>query len=289
MSKKYIRLIYLTFIAALVFPVIVMWIGDSFTANVVNGLAMISLLSIFVGLFSAQYTISWLIIILTTIAAGFLLLGYVAMPFYEKLALMLVFPVEASLLSLLRQNYLKWKIFSSKRVDAQRHITDYDLNVKLQTYYNANKFYQRELSQIKKYADLNLWTYVCLIRWERYKQLSEYYPEEYLRILRKISNALKESRLKSEFIYYIDDGTFLVISPQISEEIIKKINSVTQKTLRDMYIPVPVDLKMAIHKIDLENYQKFSDLSKLVKFLERGLETDIIVEYLKERNEDQHD
>lgn len=289
MSKKYIQLIYLTFIAALVFPVIVMWIGDSFTANVVNGLAMISLLSIFVGLFSAQYTISWLIIILTTIAAGFLLLGYVAMPFYEKLALMLVFPVEASLLSLLRQNYLKWKIFSSKRVDAQMHITDYDLNVKLQTYYNANKFYQRELSQIKKYADLNLWTYVCLIRWERYKQLSEYYPEEYLRILRKISNALKESRLKSEFIYYIDDGTFLVISPQISEEIIKKINSVTQKTLRDMYIPVPVDLKMAIHKIDLENYQKFSDLSKLVKFLERGLETDIIVEYLKERNEDQHD
>lgn len=286
MTKKYIRLIYFALIAALIFPVIVLWIAESFSPNVDNGLMMIFLLATFVGLFSARYTISWLIIILTTIAAGFLLLGYVVMPASEKIALMIAFPIEATLLSVVRQHILKWRIISAREKDAQRHIAHYDLNVKLQTYYNANKFYRRELKQIKSYADLNLWTYVCLIRWERHKQLAEYYPKESLKILRQISSALKTSRLKSEFIYYVDDGTFMVISPQISGEMVKKINDITEENLRNMPISIPIDLKISMQKIDLKNYQKFSELSKLTKHLYRGLETDIIVEYLKG---DQHD
>ncbi|NHL94861.1 hypothetical protein [Lactobacillus helveticus] len=286
MTKKYIRLIYLTLIATLVFPVIVLWIAESFSPNVDNGLMMIFLLAIFVGLFSARYTISWLIIILTTIAAGFLLLGYVVMPASEKLALIIVLPIEATLLSILRHHILEWRIISAREKDVQRHVAHYNLNVKLQTYYNANKFYQRELQQIENYADLNLWTYVGLIRCERYKQLSEYYPDEYLRILRQIAKDLKISRLKSEFIYYIADGTFMVISPQITREMMEKINTITKENLRKMSIPIPIDLKMSMQKIDLENYQEFPELSKLDKHLHRGLETDIIVEYLKEDQDD---
>ncbi|MBW8013342.1 hypothetical protein E0712_02195 [Lactobacillus helveticus] len=273
MTKKYIRLIYLTLIAALVFPVIVLWIAESFSPNVDNGLMMIFLLAIFVGLFSARYTISWLIIILTTIAAGSLLLGYVVMPASEKLALIIVFPIEATLLSILRHHILEWGIISAREKDVQRHVAHYNWNVKLQTYYNTNKFYQHELQQIENYADLNLWTYVGLIRWERYKQLSEYYPDEYLRILRQIAKDLKISRLKSEFIYYIADGTFMVISPQITREMMEKINTITKENLRKMSIPI--DLKMSMQKINLENYQEFPELSKLAKHLHRGLETDI--------------
>lgn len=90
--------------------------------------------------------------------------------------------------------------------------------------------------------------------------ISEYYPDEYLRILRQIAKDLKISRLKNEFIYYIADGTFMVISPQITRKMMEKI--------------------------DLENYQEFPELSKLAKHLHRGLETDIIVEYLKENQDD---
>ncbi|AFR21161.1 hypothetical protein [Lactobacillus helveticus] len=286
MTKKYIRLIYLTLIAALVFPVIVLWIAESFSPNVDNGLMMIFLLAIFVGLFSARYTISWLIIILTTIAAGFLLLGYVVMPASEKIALIMVFPIEATLLSILRHHILEWRVISAREEDVRRHVAHYNLNVKLQTYYNANKFYQRELKQIKNYADLNLWTYVGLIRWEHYKQLSEYYPNEYLRILRQIAKALKTSRLKSEFIYYVEGGTFMVISPQITREMMERINTITEENLCKMSIPIPIDLKMSMQKIDLKNYQEFPELDKLVKHLHRGLETDIIVEYLKEDQDD---
>ncbi len=142
------------------------------------------------------------------------------------------------------------------------------------------------MQQIENYADLNLWTYVGLIRWERYKQLSEYYPDEYLRILRQIAKDLKISRLKSEFIYYITDGTFMVISPQITRKMMEKINTITKENLRKMSIPIPIDLKMSMQKIDLKNYQEFPELDKLVKHLHRGLETDIIVEYLKEDQDD---
>ncbi|NRO08255.1 hypothetical protein [Lactobacillus helveticus] len=53
-----------------------------------------------------------------------------------------------------------------------------------------------------------------------------------------------------------------------------------------MSIPIPIDLKMSMQKIDLENYQEFPELSKLAKHLHRGLKTDIIVEYLKEDQDD---
>lgn len=94
MTKKYIRLVYFALMLSLLFPVIVLGVADYFSSNVVNGLTMIFILAIFVGLFSSRYTVSWLIIILTTIATGFLLLGYVVMPFNEKILLIIAFPIE---------------------------------------------------------------------------------------------------------------------------------------------------------------------------------------------------
>ena len=44
---------------------------------------------------------------------------------------------------------------------------------------------------------------------------------------------------------------------------------------------IPLMLKVATQRVNLQNCEKFSDLDKLFKHLERGLETDIIVEYLK--------
>ena len=107
-----------------------------------------------------------------------------------------------------------------------------------------------------------------------------------MRILRQIAKALKTSRLKSEFIYYVEGGTFMVISPQITREMMERINTITEENLRKMSIPIPIDLKMSMQKIDLKNYQEFPELDKLVKHLHRGLETDIIVEYLKEDQDD---
>lgn len=281
MTKKYIQLVYLALLASLIFPVIVLGVADDFSINVINGLIMIFILAIFVGLFSARYTVSWLMIILTTIATGFVLLGYVVMPFDEKVLLIVAFPIEASLLSVVRRHILNWSIARNREDDLKRHISHYDLNVKLLTYYNAEKFYRRELQQFEKYSDLNLWTNVELISWDRHRQIEEYHPTYHAEVLQKIASILKETRLKSEFIYYIGEGKFMIISPHIDEQTLNRIDEKMQDELQHMDVDFPIDLKMATQKVDSNNYKKFSDLGKLESHLERGLETDIIVEYLK--------
>lgn len=282
MTKKYIRLVYFALLLALIFPVIVLRIADDFSSNVVNGISMIFILAIVVGLFSARYTVSWLIIILTTIAVGFLLLGYVVMPIDEKILLIIIFPIEASLLGIVRHHILPWSIAKKRENDIQRHISHYNLNVKLQTYYNANKFYKRELHQIEAYTYIDLWVNVELISWDGHQQIEEYHAE----VLRSISMILKKTRLKSEFIYYVGDGMFMIISPQINLQTYKKINEKTRENLRRMDIDIPLESKMASEKIDINNCKKFSDLNKIKKHLQRGLETDIIVEYLKDDQND---
>lgn len=286
MTKQKIWQVYAALLGALIFPIVTLWMADAFSPNVVNGLTMILILAIIVGLFSAKYTISWLIIILITVASGFLLLGYVVMPGFEKMLLIVSFPIEASLMTVIRQRILHTQFIADRNIDVQKHIAHYDLNVKLQTYYNANKFYQRELNQIKHYTELDLWTNVEMFRWDRHQQIEEYHPTEHAQILRRIATALKRTRLKNEFIYYLGDGTFMVISPQIPEEIVKKINDKTDSALGKMPIDIPINLKQAVQKVDRTNCEQFPDIEKVARHLYRGLETDIIVEYLKD---DQHD
>lgn len=282
MTKKYIRLVYFALIMSLLFPVIVLGLADYFSSNVVNGLTMIFILAIFVGLFSARYTVSWLIIILTTIGTSFLLLGYIVMPLDEKLLLISAFPIEASFLSIVRHHILHWSITQNNKNDVTRHVSHYDLNLKLQTYYNAKKFYDGQLKKIKQYPDWNLWANVELISWNRHQQVEEYHPEYHAKVLRNIAHILKTTRLKGEFIYYIGDGMFLMISPRVTDEMYKKLNEQAHVALKNLDIDIPLMLKVSTQRIDRQNCQKFSTLDKLLKHLKRGLETDIIVEYLKD-------
>lgn len=286
MNKKYIRLVYFALLAALLFPIITFWLADSFQINVINGLLMIFVLAIFVGLFSARYLVSWLIIILTTVAVAFLLLGYVVMASIEKTFLIIAFPVEASLLSVVRHHILDWSIVSGRESDGKRLIGHYNLNVKLQTYYNASKFYEDDLRKIKRYPDMNIWVNAELISWEHHQQVEEQHPQYHAKLLREIAKILKETRLKSEFIYYIGDGKFLILSPRVTDEMHKELDEQAYIALQKLDTGIPLMLKVATQNVDLQNCEKFSDLDKLLKHLERGLETDIIVEYLKDDQND---
>lgn len=281
MNKKYIILVYFTLLAALLFPIITFWLADSFQINVINGLLMIFVLAIFVGLFSARYLVSWLIIILTTVAVAFLLLGYLVMASTEKTFLIIAFPVEASLLSVVRHRILDWSIVSGRESDVKRLIGHYDLNVKLKTYYNASKFYEDDLRKIKRYPDMNIWVNAELISWEHNQQVEEHHPRYHAKLLREIAKILKETRLKSEFIYYTGDGKFLILSPRVTDEMHKELDEQAYIALQKLDTGIPLMLKVATQRVDLQNCEKFSDLDKLLKHLERGLETDIIVEYLK--------
>ena len=96
-SNRHNILIYFDFIAALFFPVIAVFQVEEYSANIVNGLFLILILAIMTGLLLPNIMVSWLIILLTTIAAGFLVLGYVVIPTEAKWFLVVAFPIEAGL------------------------------------------------------------------------------------------------------------------------------------------------------------------------------------------------
>ena len=97
---------------------------------------------------------------------------------------------------------------------------------------------------------------------------------------------LKETRLKDEFIYYVGDGKFWIFSARVRDEMHKELDEQAYIALQKLDTGIPLMLKVATQSVDLQNCEKFSDLDKLLKHLERGLETDIIVEYLKDDQND---
>ena len=143
-----------------------------------------------------------------------------------------------------------------------------------------------DLRKIKRYPDMNIWVNAELISWEHHQQVEEHHPQYHAKLLREIAKILKETRLRCEFIYYTGDGKFLILSPRVTDEMYKELDEQAYIALQKLDTGIPLMLKVATQRVNLQNCEKFSDLDKLFKHLERGLETDIIVEYLKDDQND---
>ena len=79
------------------------------------------------------------------------------------------------------------------------------------------------------------------------------------------------------------DATFLIISPEIPNELVKKVNHIVDTKLSELELPIPVSLKHASVYINVDNSDRFPDLIAVIHFLRRELETEIVTEYIKER------
>ncbi|MBI1695648.1 hypothetical protein HYQ60_0943 [Lactobacillus crispatus] len=79
------------------------------------------------------------------------------------------------------------------------------------------------------------------------------------------------------------DATFLIISPEIPNELVKKVNHIVDTKLSELELPIPVSLKHASVYINVDNSDRFPDLIAVIRFLRRELETEIVTEYIKER------
>ncbi len=74
---------------------------------------------------------------------------------------------------------------------------------------------------------------------------------------------------------------FFIISPELRDDIIKQINQETIAELKKVQDDLPGGLKWTSQRIDETNVDRFTDPNVIVKHLDRELETDLIVEYLK--------
>ena len=283
MTRKYFKLAGLAYLASVTFPILLLWLARLYPANVFNGLVMILILAILTGLIFSRVDVTWLILILTTIGAGFLLLGYVVMPVKEKFLLLIAYPIEASLVTVIRQHIIRWSFFTNRNDEIRNYNSLYDRRLKLKTFNSAEKFYQNELHKIEQHPELDLWSNVQIVSWDQHKQYAEAHPNSHDLILKQITKVLKNNRLKGESIYFMGDATFLIISPEIPNELVKKVNHIVDTKLSELELPIPVSLKHASVHINVDNSDRFPDLIAVIRFLRRELETEIVTEYIKER------
>ena len=285
-SNRHNILIYFDFIAALLFPVIAVFQVEEYSANIVNGLFLILILAIVTGLLLPNVLVSWLIILLTTLAVGFLVMGYVVIPTEAKWLLLIAFPLEASFLAVFRHYMLSWHFISKNRQGIRNYLERYNGDLKMQTRYTANKIYSKVICNIKERPKLHLWMHVSMLRWANHEQFAQLHPEEHAQFLEKLADVLKKRRLAAEELFYLGDAKFLIISPELRDDIIKQINQETIANLKKVQDELPGGLKWTSQRIDETNAERFSNLDVIEKHLDRELETDLIVEYLKDETSD---
>ncbi|MBP2058332.1 hypothetical protein J2Z60_001511 [Lactobacillus colini] len=281
MDYKKVNLIILTLFLAIIFPVTIMYLSRIYTLNIANGLGLIFLLAIIVGLITPNLILSWLMIITTSIAIGFLFLGYIVMPTFSKIILVIAFPVEASLVSVLSNFIIPWSYIVGRNRKIRKFLSHYNFTLNLQTEYNAKKLYRRHIKILKENPKLGLNINLMMIHWENYEQYKEMNPTSYDKLLKKITHILKANRLTEEFIYYLGNATFLINSPNLEPRIFNQVNLKTENKLFKLPEPIPTSLKVVNLYVDNSNLDKYDTPEKMLKHLERELETTIIVEYLK--------
>ncbi len=270
--------ILLIIIASLV---LIVW-SSLYQTNMMIAIAIMIVLGVLVGMMVPSILISWLIIALTTLGSAILLLGYVVVAAPIKLALLFTFPVIASVTLVAREMITGWGWLDKNRSEIQSYAAHYDPVTKLLTRYNAVKLYEKCMVYIHDRDEVNLWTNVTAIHWTHSTQFQQFHEQEYNQMLQEIARVLKVDRLPSEMLYYLGNATFMIISHELSDKVLKQLNDQTKNLLGAIEINgAPAQYKWGTQKIDRKNVEHFMNFEKIDRHLQREMETDIVTEYLK--------
>lgn len=270
--------ILLVIIASLV---LIVW-SSLYQTNMMIAIAIMIVLGVLVGMMVPSILISWLIIALTTLGSAILLLGYVVVAAPIKLALLFTFPVIASVTLVAREMITGWGWLDKNRSEIQSYAAHYDPVTKLLTRYNAVKLYEKCMVYIHDRDEVNLWTNVTAIHWTHSTQFQQFHEQEYNQMLQEIARVLKVDRLPSEMLYYLGNATFMIISHELSDKVLKQLNDQTKNLLGAIEINgAPAQYKWGTQKIDRKNVEHFMNFEKIDRHLQREMETDIVTEYLK--------
>ncbi|MFR0595915.1 hypothetical protein ACLUWZ_01910 [Limosilactobacillus mucosae] len=270
--------ILLVIIASLV---LIVW-SSLYQTNMMIAIAIMIVLGVLVGMMVPSILISWLIIALTTLGSAILLLGYVVVAAPIKLALLFTFPVIASVTLVAREMITGWGWLDKNRSEIQSYAAHYDPVTKLLTRYNAVKLYEKCMVYIHDREEVNLWTNITAIHWIHSTQFQQFHEQEYNQMLQEIARVLKVDRLPSEMLYYLGNATFMIISHELSDKVLKQLNDQTKNLLGAIEINgAPAQYKWGTQKIDRKNVEHFMNFEKIDRHLQREMETDIVTEYLK--------
>lgn len=129
------------------------------------------------------------------------------------------------------------------------------------------------------------WLNITAIHWSHNRQIRQFHKRAYNEMLRKIAKVLKDDRLPSEALYYIGHGTFLIISFNLTKQTYDHRNALTRQSLQKLKIgQATPQFKWGTKYINKDNAAKFPELKEIIRHLNRDMEADLIVEYMKEDN-----
>lgn len=254
-----------------------------------TGISIVAIILLIIGLATGALIpgifTTWLVILLTVVGVAILSLGNVPITASSKLILLVVYPVSAGLMSIDRYVLTEFGWARFNRHDIERYARHYDQVTKFQKLYNAEKMYRKIIHFIQNDSDGMLWCDITAVHWANNAQFRQFHADGYNQILDKIAKVLKEDRLPSESLYYLGQGTFLIISHQLSKEAYAKRNALTQKHLGEIaLLGTTPQFKWGSLEVDHSNVNDFLTLEDATNHLQRAMETDLVVEYLKGDN-----
>lgn len=263
--------------------VALMWLAGTYSVTLMTAMAVLIMLGVLVGGVIPNILITWLAIGTTTIGAAILLLGYVVMDNWVKLVLLATFPVMSSAMALARFVIGSWGWLDRNREDIDSWAAHYDKMIKLQTEYNAGKYYQKVARFVTKEVTANLHVDVLAIHWAHSSQMRQFNEDDYLDNLRQIAKVLKVERFPSEQLYYVGGATFLIISLDVSPTTYEFKNRAMMRDLRQLTLDGTTPQFQWGHlQVDRQNVLGYPNLERVLRHVEREMETDLVVEYMKQ-------
>ncbi|MED7635213.1 UNVERIFIED_CONTAM: hypothetical protein DV033_05450 [Limosilactobacillus fermentum] len=263
--------------------VALMWLAGTYSVTLMTAMAVLIMLGVLVGGVIPNILITWLAIGTTTIGAAILLLGYVVMDNWVKLVLLATFPVMSSAMALARFVIGSWGWLDRNREDIDSWAAHYDKVIKLQTEYNAGKYYQKVARFVTKEVAADLHVDVLAIHWAHSSQIRQFNEDDYLDNLHQIAKVLKAERFPSEQLYYIGGATFLIISLDVSPTTYEFKNRAMMRDLWQLTLDGTTPQFQWGHlQVDRQNVLGYPNLERVLRHVEREMETDLVVEYMKQ-------
>ena len=155
----------------------------------------------------------------------------------------------------------------------------------MQTKYNAQRIYKKAQRFVMEDQDDSRWLNTTAIHWSHNRQIRQFHKRAYNEMLREIAKVLKTDRLPSESLYYIGCGTFLIISFNLTKQTYDHRNALTRQDLQQLKIgQATPQFKWGTKYINKDNAARFPELKEIIRHIDRDMETDLIVEYMKGDN-----
>lgn len=268
--------------AILIFNIITMTIliyGNYIHQYLIIPLALIIVMATISGFFIDNIILLWLIIILFFGGLAILLNFGTIFENNVKVILIILFPTVVYITSTLKRKVLSRVGIINNRKLIMNKAAKKNLVTNMGTELSFEKYYEKIIKQFSEHEPL---VNITLVSLPYYEQRVQEDRSQLLAKLSEIATLLKNNRLPSERLFYIDNGEFIIVSLRVNQNEVNQLNEQNRQALKKIYFETKnkkheLRYQFATLKLDQKNPISVTDL---LKKLHRQQETDLIDEYL---------